>query len=127
MSEPIQNCPVCGESAHSKRTVEGKRRYFVSGRLECLMGPALHTEAEAIAVWNQICDWKKAYETQGKLVDALKDAEPLVIGWACHHAMQGKTTNQELSAATEVSGWHPTHRAIYEKVQAALREAGVKL
>ena len=35
------------------------------------MGPALHTEAEAIAAWNQICDWKKAYETQGKLVDAL--------------------------------------------------------
>lgn len=57
------------------------------------------------------------------LLAALQEAESLVIGWAVHHAIQGCATPAEYAKASDISGWHPTHRAIYEKVRAAIRRA----
>jgi len=64
-----------------------------------------------------------AKDAAGEMLAALKDAEALVVGWACHHAMQGCTTPQEYARAADKSGWHPTHREIYEKLKTAIKKA----
>ena len=110
MSEPIQNCPVCGHKSVCVSTRIGFRPMCDAAKYPCLIGTPMETEAEAIAVWNQICDWKKAYEAQGRLTEALK------LMCSVFPVRDGEP-NADMHIET----------LAHEKAQAALREAGVKL
>lgn len=66
---------------------------------------------------------KALAELNKELLEALKEAESLVIGWAVHHAINGCTTPEQFAKASDISGWNPVHRGIYEKVKAAIAKA----
>jgi hypothetical protein len=70
-----------------------------------------------------LLELKQYEQISAELLAALEKAESLVIGWAVHYAIQGCTTPAEYEKASDISGWNPVHREIYQEVRAAIQKA----
>lgn len=57
------------------------------------------------------------------LLEACKEAEALVIGWAGTYAIDYELPTKNKSGIHSPDEWHPTHKEIFDKVRAAIAKA----
>lgn len=95
--------------------VEDSQQLILAEAMKIVRGKTMMLATEA--------HLKALAELNKELLEALKDAESLVIGWAVHHAINGCVTPEQFAKAADISGWNPVHRGIYEKVKAVIAKA----